>query len=74
MSPRISLTRHTAVGDIANLAAFVAPGQIFINEDLVRPVGRYFALKSLGEVPVKGKALPDAGSTLSLRALTDEAG
>ena len=62
MSSRISLTRRTAVGDITNLATFVAPGQIFISEDLVRPLGRNFTLKCLGEVRVKGKVLPDAGS------------
>src|SRR5439155_348130 len=34
------------------------PGQILISEALARPVGPYFVLQSLGEVAVKGKALP----------------
>src|SRR5437867_3245450 len=53
---------YTAVGDTTNLAArllaLAEPGQILISEALARPVGPYFVLQSLGEVAVKGKALP----------------
>jgi class 3 adenylate cyclase/pimeloyl-ACP methyl ester carboxylesterase len=53
---------YTAVGDTTNLAArllaLAEPGQILVSEDIVKTVGPYFALEPLGEVSVKGKALP----------------
>jgi len=53
---------YTAVGDTTNLAArllaLAEPGQILVSEDIVKAVGAYFALEPLGEVSVKGKALP----------------
>jgi class 3 adenylate cyclase/tetratricopeptide (TPR) repeat protein len=53
---------YTAVGDTTNLAArllaLAEPGQILVSEDIVKAVGPYFALQPLGEVSVKGKALP----------------
>jgi class 3 adenylate cyclase/pimeloyl-ACP methyl ester carboxylesterase len=53
---------YTAVGDTTNLAArllaLAEPGQILVSEDIVRAVGPYFVLQPLGEVSVKGKALP----------------
>ena len=53
---------YTAVGDTTNLAsrllALAKPGQILVSEDIVKAAGPYFVLQPLGEVSVKGKALP----------------
>jgi class 3 adenylate cyclase/pimeloyl-ACP methyl ester carboxylesterase len=53
---------YTAVGDTTNLAArllaLAEPGQILVSEDIVKAVGPYFVVQPLGEVSVKGKALP----------------
>jgi len=53
---------YTAVGDTTNLAArllaLAEPGQILVSDDIVKAVGPYFALEPVGEVSVKGKALP----------------
>jgi class 3 adenylate cyclase/pimeloyl-ACP methyl ester carboxylesterase len=53
---------YTAVGDTTNLAArllaLAEPGQILVSEDIAKVVGPYFVLQPVGEVSVKGKALP----------------
>jgi class 3 adenylate cyclase/pimeloyl-ACP methyl ester carboxylesterase len=53
---------YTAVGDTTNLAArllaLAEPGQILVSDDLARSIEPYFVLEGLGEVAVKGKALP----------------
>jgi class 3 adenylate cyclase/pimeloyl-ACP methyl ester carboxylesterase len=53
---------YTAIGDTTNLAArllaLAPPGQILVGEDTARAGGPYFVLSPLGEVAVKGKALP----------------
>jgi class 3 adenylate cyclase/pimeloyl-ACP methyl ester carboxylesterase len=53
---------YTAVGDTTNLAArllaLAEPGQILASEELFKAAGPYFVLQPLGEVAVKGKALP----------------
>jgi class 3 adenylate cyclase/pimeloyl-ACP methyl ester carboxylesterase len=53
---------YTAVGDTTNLAArllgVAESGQILVSEDVVKVVNPYFVLHPLGEVTVKGKALP----------------
>ena len=53
---------YTAVGDTTNLAArllaLAEPGQILVSEDIVKVAGPYFVVQSLGDVSVKGKALP----------------
>lgn len=53
---------YTAVGDTTNLAArmesLARPGTILISINTRRLVKDYFALKALGEVPVKGKEKP----------------
>jgi class 3 adenylate cyclase/pimeloyl-ACP methyl ester carboxylesterase len=53
---------YTAVGDTTNLAArllaLAEPGQILASEEIFRAAGSYFVLQPLGEVAVKGKALP----------------
>jgi class 3 adenylate cyclase/pimeloyl-ACP methyl ester carboxylesterase len=53
---------YTAVGDTTNLAArllaLAEPGQILVSEEIARAAGAYFVLQPLGEVAVKGKALP----------------
>jgi len=67
---------YTAVGDTTNLAArllaLAEPGQILVSEDIVKAVGPYFVLEPVGEVSVKGKALPvrpyRLGGTRSVRS------
>jgi len=53
---------YTAVGDTTNLAArllaLAEPGQILVSEDIVKVAGPYFVVQPMGEVSVKGKALP----------------
>jgi class 3 adenylate cyclase len=53
---------YTAVGDTTNLAArlqaLAEPGQILVSDDLARSIHPYFVLHQVGEVAVKGKALP----------------
>src|SRR5215831_9305341 len=53
---------YTAVGDTTNLAArllaLAEPGQILASEEIFKATGSYFLLRPLGEVAVKGKALP----------------
>jgi class 3 adenylate cyclase/pimeloyl-ACP methyl ester carboxylesterase len=53
---------YTAVGDTTNLAArllaLAEPGHVLVSEEIVRAIGPYFVLQPLGEVSVKGKALP----------------
>jgi pimeloyl-ACP methyl ester carboxylesterase len=53
---------YTAVGDTTNLAArllaLAEPGQILVSEDIAKVVSPYFVLQPVGEVSVKGKALP----------------
>lgn len=53
---------YTAVGDTTNVAArllgLAEPGQILMGETTARLVEPYFVLQPLGEVMVKGKALP----------------
>ncbi len=53
---------YTAVGDTTNLAArllaLAEPGDVLVSEDIVKVVAPFFVLQSLGEVSVKGKALP----------------
>jgi class 3 adenylate cyclase/pimeloyl-ACP methyl ester carboxylesterase len=53
---------YTAVGDTTNLAARILglaqPGDVLIGPDTAKAVGPYFTLEPLGEVAVKGKALP----------------
>jgi class 3 adenylate cyclase/tetratricopeptide (TPR) repeat protein len=53
---------YTAVGDTTNVAARLQaaadPGRIVISEATHRLVGGYFYTRSLGEVPLKGKAEP----------------
>mgnify|MGYP000028251332 CR=1 FL=1 len=55
---------YTAVGDTTNLAArmesLARPGTVLISTNTRRLVKDYFDLKALGEVPVKGKASPQA--------------
>jgi class 3 adenylate cyclase len=55
---------YTAVGDTTNLAArmesLARPGTVLISTNTRRLVKDYFELKALGEVPVKGKAAPQA--------------
>jgi class 3 adenylate cyclase/pimeloyl-ACP methyl ester carboxylesterase len=53
---------YTAVGDTTNLAArllaLAEPGQVLVSEEIFKAAGSYFVLQPLGEVAVKGKALP----------------
>jgi class 3 adenylate cyclase/pimeloyl-ACP methyl ester carboxylesterase len=53
---------YTAVGDTTNVAArllaLAEPGEVLVGESTTRAVEAYFVLHSLGEVSVKGKALP----------------
>ena len=53
---------YTAVGDTTNLAArllaLAGPGQILVGEETARAAAPYFVLETMGEVAVKGKALP----------------
>ena len=53
---------YTAVGDATNVAARMqqvgAPGRVTISEATHRLVRGYFETRSLGELPIKGKAEP----------------
>lgn len=64
---------YTAVGDTTNLAArmesLADPGSIMISAKTYRLAKAYFELKSLGEVPIKGKAEPQ--EVFELKGVSD---
>jgi class 3 adenylate cyclase/DNA-binding response OmpR family regulator len=53
---------YTAIGDTVNLAKRLqetaAPGQILVDESVVKRLGTQIEAKALGEVPVKGRSRP----------------